>query len=160
MIRKNRLSIVIFGALLAGFLALAPAALLAGDEVPFKGKATSQFVGEDLANLRTYFEIVDGNVTHLGKVTGSAVVHWMQVGPNAYVPIGASITLVAANGDELYLTHTPTGWDPTTATSYADYNITGGTGRFEGATGSGAATASGSGLVSNTWVGTIDYKRN
>ena len=38
------------------------------------------------------------------------------------------------------------------------YTITGGTGRFAGATGSGTFIAAGSGEVELSWNGTIDFK--
>jgi len=149
-------------ALLVALLTVGPGVLRAGDDVPFKGDAVSVFKYGDLSTLTSYFEITEGNLTHLGAVTGTAEVHWTLVSldPLVLEPAGADITLVAADGDELYLEHDAGEWDPDTATSTADFVITGGTGRFEGATGGGTATASGSGTVSNSWTGTIDYKKN
>jgi hypothetical protein len=40
------------------------------------------------------------------------------------------------------------------------YTIVGGTGRFEGATGSGTFIATGAGEVSLSWDGTINFKKN
>jgi hypothetical protein len=70
------------------------------------------------------------------------------------------VTTVAANGDELYAV--------TTVSSCVDgigvteptgtYEITGGTGRFHGATGSGDIASSVLGSsISTTWTGTITY---
>jgi hypothetical protein len=151
------------GAVVLAATLLGATALRAGDDVPFKGEATSQYVGEDQDGIyvTTYWKIVGGNLTHLGKVTGSAEVYWMQVNvaPPIYVPLGASITLVAADGDEVHLSQAPGTFDPNTLTVYSTYEITGGTGRFAGATGSGESTASGYSTVKNTWNGTIDYKK-
>lgn len=165
MFRSSRRSLLLLGALLVVAIPLAARSLEAKDEVPFKGKAMSEFRGEDFSNppfLTTYFEIVSGNCTHMGKITGEAEVHWyvLSLEPLIAIPLSASITLVAANGDELYLTHSPGSWDPDIQGSVAEYTITGGTGRFEGASGSGDATATGSGDVALTWKGTIDYKKN
>ena len=161
MTGRSRIAVLLTGAMLFAALTLASRALVAKDDVPFKGAAISQFVSEDLPNLTTYWKIVSGNVTHLGKVTGSAEVYLMQISesPPIYVPIGAAITLVAANGDELYITHGNGRWDPESNSSISDYTITGGSGRFAGATGSGTATAAGASTVALSWNGTIDYKK-
>ena len=162
---RRMMVLVPLGGLLAVALLIGSGSLRAEDEVPFKGDAVSQYVGEDVNGIfvTAYWEIVSGNITHLGKVTGEAEVYWMQIQPEPdpiYIPLGASIVLVAANGDELHLEHTPDYWDPSTSTAYSTYEITGGTGRFADATGSGTTTASGYGTVTNTWNGTIEYKEN
>ena len=134
--------------LLAVTLSLAAVPLVAGDEVPFKGSALSQAVSFDPTTMSAVFEITGGNVTHLGSVTGVGTVYYHPV---YWYPIGADQTLIAANGDELYITATPTA-----------YAITGGTGRFAGASGSGSMSVEVVGdpadeIVLATWKGTIDY---
>jgi hypothetical protein len=65
--------------------------------------------------------------------------------------VSAEVTMVAANGDELVLDTDHAG---------ESYTIVGGTGRFEGATGSGTFIATGAGEVSLSWDGTINFKKN
>lgn len=135
--------------LVAATLLLAAAApLVAGDDVPFKGQAMSQIVSFDFATMSAVFEITEGNLTHMGKVTGSATVYY---DPVSFYPTGADLTLVAANGDAVCMATTMTG-----------YTVTGGTGRFEGASGQGAFSATNvgdieDGIVALAWNGTIDY---
>jgi hypothetical protein len=159
---KAMIAALVLG-LLVG-LPLGTASLIAKDDVPLKGDGTSKYLGEDIDGIfaTAYWEITGGNVTHLGKVTGEAEVYWMRISddPVIYIPLGAMLILEAADGDELHMTQMPTGFDPSTVTVYSTFTITGGTGRFLGATGSGVATASGTGTVKNTWNGTIDYKKN
>jgi hypothetical protein len=146
---------VSLGALLAVSVAVGTGSLRAGDDVPFKGTAMTQFVSEDLEELTALYVILDGNASHLGELQGMAIVSYVQVSedPPIYVPAGAEITFVAANGDELYM-----------QTGVFGYVVTGGTGRFDGATGSGEFTTTvvdyDEGLVEIEWSGTIDYKRN
>jgi hypothetical protein len=142
------------GALLAIALGLGAGSLQAGDDVPFQGIALTQFVSEDLVELTALYEILDGNASHLGKIEGMAVVSYVQISedPPIYVPAGAEIVFVAANGDELYM-----------ETGAFGYEVTGGTGRFDGATGDGEFETTvidiDEGLVEIEWNGTIDYKK-
>jgi hypothetical protein len=135
----------LFVFILAVMLATTP--LVAGDDVPFKGEALSEMVSFDPATATAVFTVTGGNVTHLGKITGTATVYY---DPATWMPTGADLILVAANGDELYQTTTMTG-----------YAVTGGTGRFAGATGSGSFSAVNvgdieDGIVALEWDGTID----
>jgi hypothetical protein len=134
--------------LVATTLLLAVAPLGAAEERPFKGGALSELVSFDYATASAVWKVVGGNVTHLGQVTGVGMVYY---DPATWMPIAAVQTLVAANGDELYLT-----------TTASTYTITGGTGRFAGATGSGSLTAVTVGdpadeQVAITWDGDISY---
>ena len=122
--------------------------LVAGDERPFKGEALSEMVSFDYATATAVFAFTEGNVTHLGKITGIATVYY---DPATWMPTGADLILVAANGDELHQTTTMTG-----------YAVTGGTGRFAGASGSGSFSAVNvgdieDGIVALEWDGSIDY---
>ncbi|MHC4933144.1 MAG: hypothetical protein ACYTGV_13240, partial [Planctomycetota bacterium] len=100
---------------------------MAGDEVPFKGSGTATWVSTDYVNLTSTFTL-RGNATHIGKFTGWSIVSY---DPTTYLPVGAEMTLVAANGDKLYLS-TVSVYDPSTGTATATYTVTGGTGRFDG----------------------------
>jgi hypothetical protein len=121
------------------FLFSHPAA--AGNQVPFVGTLSGQVVGvtpQDQTHL--LFDVgVSGRVTHLGRFTGEA-----QVLQN--VPDGSYVgfyTWTAANGDtisgtfegQLIPTATPGVFD-----NLETSIVTGGTGRFEGATGNAILT--------------------
>jgi hypothetical protein len=139
---------------LVGVLLLVGVPLVqAKDEVPFKGSALTEFISEDLVELTALYEIVEGEASHLGTLEGSAIVSYVQISedPPIYVPAGAEITFVAANGDELWM-----------ETGSFGYVITGGTGRFDGASGEGdfATEVKAPKLVEITWEGVIDYKKN
>jgi hypothetical protein len=125
-------------------LLVATAPGLAGDEVPFKGTGTATWVSTDYVNLTSTFSL-GGNATHLGKFTGWSIVSY---DPQTFMPVGAQLTVIAANGDRVYLA---------TVAATGTYTVTGGTGRFEGASGSGDWSASGMGTVAIEWDGRISY---
>ena len=82
-----------------------------------------------------------GTFTHLGKSTFTGTLETFWLAPYyATGDVSGTITLVAANGDELYVDVTGTQTVDVSGT-FADfaggYIIDGGTGRFVGATGSG-----------------------
>lgn len=88
-----------------------------------------------------------GTFTHLGLSVGTATydVSWQTPGISQSGTIVGDMTLTAANSDELYLdvscTYTASSTTyPTTLNVTGSYTITGGTGRFEGATGTGTIT--------------------
>ena len=141
------LSIVLLGLLLAAGVVLAPEALRAGDEVPLKGSATATYQSHDPNTMKSHFTL-DGTSTHLGLIGGDAYVQF-EYEPVPH-PVGAEVTMVAANGDKLVLD---------TVQADQSYTITGGTGRFDGATGSGTFIATGTGEVTLSWDGTIDFKK-
>ena len=112
-----------------------------------------------------------GTFAHLGLVhytlAQCAAVNWAT--GEGWLTKNGSTTIVAANGDRLLLSHSMTFTatppsHPTTADSHLDWVVTGGTGRFAGATGSGQAHWSVvyspdlSGAVSSSaWWGAITY---
>jgi hypothetical protein len=109
-------------------LVLAACALLLSTTVSAKKQVTRPFtIRGDVTVisdfLTQYYASATGVATHIGKYSGSAEV------------FGKAI-LIAANGDELYWTEeiVPDPSDPFTFTMSC--TITGGTGRFEGASGS------------------------
>lgn len=77
-----------------------------------------------------------GTATHLGRYT---LTSRLALNPDMTIPWSESMILVAANGDSLFTTGTvlgvPSG-DGVTLNSVESATITGGTGRFAGATGS------------------------
>lgn len=109
--------------------------------VPLKGTVSGlvQFLpaGDcaDLIGLATTVENARGVASHLGRTTMSSR-HCTPMGDN-FGP--GEMTLVAANGDELYMTYTGSAPYPAPGTEVivgtSTNMITGGTGRFEGATG-------------------------
>lgn len=111
-----------------------------------RGEVTFPFVGDEcpasdvfLGGLRTDSE-ASGVVTHLGRTTMTS----QHCTPAGAAIEGGEMTLVAANGDMVYLEYTgtapPPGPDGVIVVA-VDFDIVGGTGRFDGATGGGQMTA-------------------
>ena len=125
---------------LASVVLAAPAP--AGVQLPLRGsiQATETYA-LDLANMQMFVTATgSGNAAHLGRF---AVTYSVTVDLLTSAGTGASTQLVAANGDVLYAQGygqgTPTG-TPNEFIVVEVYTITGGTGRFAGATGSFAET--------------------
>lgn len=102
-------------------------------QVPFKGRSSGVVtaVGFDPVKGIAYTLVAgEGQATHLGHftVTGDVAVD-VATG----IPTG-TWTLTAANGDMLFLKMTGSGIDPTHG--FGEFTVVGGTGRFQGATGS------------------------
>ena len=148
--------------------------------VPFKADfigTYTNFIGGpdsecgDLYEVRVFVDFV-GNATHLGKMYGKF--EFCAGGPeNPDAPkpnrqyANSESYMVAANGDILYVTISGqviqgrADDHPEYVTSYwrDKFLILGGTGRFEGATGSGWSDDYNSSLDNNShhyWVGTIN----
>jgi hypothetical protein len=158
-------------ALGAAFLALAlvvPAAS-AKSTVPFSAsfnETFTVFVGGTCApNAFCASATGLGQATHMGKTTeafvGSVV---LPLDQNGCAPESSTGTLTAANGDQVFVTSAGTFCQSslTNATDVGSWTVTGGTGRFTGATGSGPYTTTilinsdGSGGTStSTYSGTI-----
>jgi hypothetical protein len=109
---------------------------LAGDTVPIKGQAslteTGRTVDPSTGNV-VFFADVAGNLSHLGQFTGTATE--VLFAPD-YVSYTVDSILAAANGDELFVTLDGMFVDAQ-GNSVGTFQITGGTGRFAGASGSG-----------------------
>ena len=117
------------------------------------------------ANVRTD-SYATGTASHLGQVVLMSAHCTPEPGVDT---IAGEMTLVAANGDEVYISYTGVNGPPDPVTwiliSDVDFVITGGSGRFEGATGGGDMTAFVlfEGLddpewpVSWVWEGSIGY---
>jgi hypothetical protein len=83
-----------------------------------------------------------GTISHLGKVTMTESHTTTILASSGYktsAVTGGEATIVAANGDELFLTFSGTGilTGPGQFADTFNYTVTGGTGRFEGAGGTG-----------------------
>jgi hypothetical protein len=114
-------------------LSLNAPALAAGQQVPFKGRSSGVVTVTDVSYPFVTTHVVgEGEATHLGHftLTAEAVVDVSLPG----APAAGSWTLTAANGDQLFVTFVAIGIDPTHG--HGDFTIVGGTGRFQGATGS------------------------
>jgi hypothetical protein len=119
-------------AVLAVLMLSAPA-IAAAKQVPFKGRSSGvvTVVGFDPAAGISYTHVAgEGQATHLGHFTVSADV---AVDVATGMPHG-TWTLTAANGDMLFLSMGGHGIDATHG--FGAFTIVGGTGRFQGATGS------------------------
>lgn len=140
-------------ALVAILLTGAP--IEAGDDVPFKASVTTTNVTLISLDPFTLNIEASGVGTHLGTCDVSSISTWTPKAGGLWFEGNGTIT--AANGDELY--YTSYGWSfPGSADG--DFEITGGTGRFEGATGSGSFDVSENPDASQTAVfdGTINFK--
>ena len=117
-------------ALAAIALALIPSPAPAAEELPFSAHYESSFTGEFEGPYAVHTGT--GTGTHLGDFSVVAYVHIQGNGKKAT----GWITLTAANGDLLDVVCDQT-WDEGTSSYVGPYTIVGGTGRFEGAGGSG-----------------------
>ena len=126
-------------ACLAAVFISAPNPASARDQVPFSGTLsgyveTSEFL--DPCTIHAH-AVLFGNATHLGAFTGTGEFYQDVCNPPNITYFG-SVHLFAANGDELANTFegylTPTG-TPGVFDNHENTDVTGGTGRFTGATG-------------------------
>jgi hypothetical protein len=129
---------------LLGLLLATAALALAADQVPFVATFTSSVPGGSLPSCPALVPLATvgtGQATHLGLFTAT---EGLCLNPGTGEFSSGHFTLTAANGDTISGTShgqlVPTG--STTATIYGVFVITGGTGRFSGATGGGVATGS------------------
>jgi hypothetical protein len=127
---------LLFAAAATALSLVAPSAR-AADPVPFMGIFEGTFAINPVT-LHLHFE-GDGLASHLGD---SAIVGDSQLapdGPGCFVIVADAVTLTAANGDQLFLTNV--GEDCFDDTGHivgsATFTVTGGTGRFAGASGTG-----------------------
>lgn len=138
--------------------------------VPFKGNLEGVAVTSGYAYPVPKLLTVEGNATHTGKF--SAVVNYFITYNNFNQPTGGDIlggtgTLIAADGDEIHLSNVYGAWEfesPTNIFFTLNSDISGGTGRFLGATGEFSGT--GSQIYDQysdptptvySWTGTISY---
>ena len=146
------LALVATTALLASVAVSATAA-----ETPFKGSVNAVETGTTVGPTRFLVRDGGGTATHLGKYTEHIT---MQINLPTRHSMGAA-TFTAANGDTLTATvegqATPT--SPGELSIVEVYTITGGTGRFAGATGTFTLESTANqatGVSSGTFSGVID----
>ena len=115
----------------------------------------STSMGTVVVDLATGAGIAEtsGRLSHLGRITTTVdVTSFTLTGPDTFSFTGAS-TDVAANGDKLFTTGSATGTlTPTGTETTTVFTITGGTGRFADASGTGTLRTGG---VIDSIVGSI-----
>jgi hypothetical protein len=146
---------------MVGLVVLAAAATLAqgqpGETSELRGRLVGKFNTTAPAPLLTLADSVSGNAEGLGQVTGSftVTIDFNHPVASGFVLVSKVGSLVAADGDQINLAMVGT-FDVTTFNVHYVFLVTGGTGRFAGATGNGTwdvpppsafdpATGSGSG---------------
>lgn len=137
MTHRRSLKIVLaFLAVVAMLITTAPS-MHAQSGVPFKGIFEGTFA-IDPADLRLHFS-GEGPASHLGDSGLIGDSQLVPAGPGCFDIASDTVTLTAANGDQLFLTNA--GRDCFDATGHivgdAVFTITGGTHRFDGASGTG-----------------------
>lgn len=154
---------------LLGLMALMPTRASAATLVPFQASVFEHFT---LSLCGPWTVCIDaqgtGQATALGRVSESASVR-VDINPADAVggctPETRSTTLVAANGDEITMSATGCGYLATNSARDL-YVVTGGTGRFQGASGSGTEsnvytmTGPGMGVAWVTFAGTLSSPRS
>jgi hypothetical protein len=111
--------------------------VVAGEQVPFRGNFTGVATITPISpTLRSVDVDASGNATQLGSFT-LAIPHIVDISTTPQTSYG-TYEFVAANGDQLFATFTgevgPSG-TPGVLVAKETATITGGTGRFAGATG-------------------------
>jgi hypothetical protein len=108
--------------------------VVAKDQVPFKGiEVGGLSPGPFNFPIATILREAEGEATHLGRftVTGEYFVNVLDASATG------TFTITAANGDQLFITSIGHSLQPPSLKeTVEDVTVTGGTGRFEGATGS------------------------
>jgi hypothetical protein len=141
MMHARRISLTMIS-LMVVLIAL-PAQASAADEVPFRAIVQETFTAALCSPVPSLCvsAVGTGQGTHLGQVRESAsVVANLASQPNpGCTSETRETTLTGANGDRITLHATGQGCQtgPTTLAAVDFYVVTGGTGRFSGATGSG-----------------------
>jgi hypothetical protein len=110
----------------AALLGAYPATVGADQAVPFKGRAEYTLTAVEPDGTLRYSGT--GNATHLGLFTADA-----NLFPHGDGTFSATVVFTAANGDQLFFIAEGEFTSPTSVLGTA--TITGGTGRFEDATG-------------------------
>jgi hypothetical protein len=114
-------------------LTLNGAAMAAGKSVPFKGRSSGVVTttGFDPVAMIVHTRVeAQGQATHLGRFTATAVADIDVVTGDAH----GTWTLTAANGDTLFVEFEASAGSGSTD-GVGNFTITGGTGRFDGASG-------------------------
>jgi hypothetical protein len=153
-------------------LSLASRVQAASPPVPFKAQITAHdqiSVDPISCPVAPHFAstiLGTGVGTHLGRFTANMHDCFTPAGPGLFVFQNGVFTLTAADGSELHGTYsgqlvaTPTTNQDAVFELHGTYDITGGTKRFQNATGSGVMTGKDNiltGEVAVTLTGTIDF---
>lgn len=156
---------ILLVALSLALAAAAPVAAKGDHERPFKGSAQGYgLVQQDSScppvDLRSVFE-TKGRATHLGKFR----LDYYNCTPPGSDVTGIEMTFVAANGDKLFADYeahgiASVGEKPRLLKITYAFEITGGTGRFKGASGGGRIMADieWPGFEPNYWPTTLTIK--
>jgi hypothetical protein len=149
MITRNTLfKVVVFAVVLAFVIPL-----MAKDNVPFKGDGDEVITSAQQVSDGLHFTVfTTGHATHLGEFTRQATAVLQSNGA-----VTGTVVWTAANGDQL-LANLAAGFvSPTTAVG--TYSFTGGTGRFDNASGEAnfKSTTSDGVHFALTFEGTIDF---
>jgi hypothetical protein len=145
--------LVVFSTLVALIIVIVPAAALAGAHGAGRGRKPHQppkvidrplrgrSIGVNRVNLQNGAATYEssGHLSHLGAVTNTGVQTISLIGNT--IRFTGTGTTVASNGDELFATFSGTATVSSTAASTTVNTITGGTGRFAGATGTFSVTS-------------------
>jgi hypothetical protein len=116
-------------------MVLSPKLARGGDSVPFKGSAVGAVVSATPGPTGVLLRVLaEGQATHLGKFTREEV---LLLNPATGAATGTAV-FTAANGDQLFAAVAVQFTSPTTVVG--TFNFTGGTGRFESATGGAGAS--------------------
>jgi len=126
------------GLALLVLLALAPVGVRADHPVPFRASFTTQFESVVEFPIAHITVVGTGHSLHMGQTDAAS----NDQAVNLLTGEGAATyTLAAANGDTVVLSISFTTESLPNGVAFAGaYTVTGGTGRFAGATGSGAAS--------------------
>jgi hypothetical protein len=139
-IGASGLLVVVIAILLATGWSSAALGKAKGSDRPLRGTESGITTG-DLATSTASADFT-GYLSHLGKYTGHSNVAVAFTGPSSFTAAGTG-TMVAANGDELFVDITWSGtFTATTIHTTVVRTITGGTGRFANASGTLTVTLS------------------
>ena len=123
-------------AMFAGVLAVAAAPAAADEQVPFRGRDIGHFVVTPIGGPMVLTEdFTNGQATHLGAYS---LVAQEDINLETLAVTNGSFTITAANGDTIHGTYAgqaQLGDRPGVIRYLVTGPIAGGTGRFEGATG-------------------------
>ena len=149
---------LLVGLVVAVAVSLASVAVAVAAETPFKGTLNAVETSHLVFPIASIDRAGTGTATHLGKYTEHAT---FQVNVLMGTSTGAS-TFTAANGDTLTasVTGRSTLTSPGVLSIVEVYTITGGTGRFAGATGTFTLESTlnlATGVSSGTFSGAIDH---
>ncbi len=150
-------------ALVLALPSLRPTPASADSLVPFHATVSETFTAAPCGAARCITAVGTGHATHLGKITETATIV-VDLDPTHAdgdcAPEVRTTTLTTANGNTISMYGT--GWScASTSDAHDSYGITGGTGRYRGASGNGMEhnvhtfTGPGVGVSTVTYDGTI-----